>query len=110
MATDLKLNRNGSLILCAIGLVVMLFILYRVHWSRETVRISKVLSASIILAERGGRRIVEIRKMTDDEIGRLSKGRTNEGKDEFVTLGDKVCYHSIILFLSMIQAIIAGVA
>ncbi len=80
------------------------------HWSRETVRISKVLSASIILAERGGRRIVEIRKMTDDEIGRLSKGRTNEGKDEFVTLGDKVCYHSIILFLSMIQAIIAGVA
>ncbi len=91
MANDLKFNRNGVLVLAAIGVLMVVFIFYRVGGGlRETVRISELLSASITLAERGGKRVVEIRKMSDDEIGRLSKGRTKEGKDEYVTLGDKV--------------------
>ena len=99
MANDVKFNRNGLLLLGSIGVVVMVFLLYRIN-RVETVRISEVLSASIVLAERGGKRIVEIRKMDDNEIGSLSKGLTKEGKNEYVTLGDKVWekYNHLSLF------------
>lgn len=91
MANDLKFNRNGGFILAGIATLVIVFLLYRISGgSAETVRISELLSASITLAEKGGQRIVQIREMSDGEIGKLSKGRTKEGKDEYVTLGDKV--------------------
>lgn len=61
----------------------------------ETIRISELVSASIHLAEEGGAKIAEIRKMGDTEIGQLSKGLTKEGKNEYVTLGDQLS-HEII--------------
>lgn len=93
MAKDIKLNRSGIYILAAIGTLVMIFLLYK-STRTETIKISELLSASIVLAERGGKRIVEIRKMDDNEIGQLSKGLTKEGKQEYVTMADKVCVHT----------------
>ena len=91
MAKDIKLNRTGFYALAAIGVLVMIFLLYRIRSTKtETIKISSLLSASIVLAERGGKRIVEIRKMDDQAIGQLSKGLTKEGENEYVTLGDKV--------------------
>lgn len=92
MAKDIKFNRTGVYALVAIGMLVMIFLLYRTTRSTKTesIKISELLSASIVLAERGGKRIVEIREMDDQEIGQLSKGLTKEGKNEYVTLGDKV--------------------
>ena len=61
----------------------------------EMITISELIAASIHLAEAGGRKIVEIRKMDDAQIGQLTKGHTKEGMSEYVTLGDQLS-HEII--------------
>ena len=61
----------------------------------ETIKVSELLAVSIHLAEAGGAKIVDIRKMADSEIGQLAKGLTKEGKSEYVTLGDQKS-HEII--------------
>ena len=61
----------------------------------ETIKVSELLAVSIHLAEAGGTKIVDIRKMADSEIGQLAKGLTKEGKSEYVTLGDQKS-HEII--------------
>ena len=95
MATDLKLNRLTLAILITLGVVVILFVLSNIggreSYTSETVRLSELISASIDLARKGGKRVLEIRNMDDTEIGKLSKGLTKEGKKEYVTIGDKVC-------------------
>lgn len=94
MASDMKINRTGVAIVGAVGLVVIVFLLYQTRGGRyvdETVRISELISASIALVEQAGKKVVEVRKLNDHEIGLLSKGLTKEGKNEYVTLGDKVC-------------------
>lgn len=97
MAKELRLNKVTLMVLVALGIVVTLFIISNLgrpkKYSEETVRLSELISASIDLAERGGKRVVDVRNMGDSEIGRLSKGKIKLGKeekDEFVTLGDKV--------------------
>lgn len=94
MATDLKINRTGVAIVGALVLVVIIVLLYQTRgggYVDETVRISELISASIALVEQAGKKVVEVRKLDDKEIGALSKGLTKEGKNEYVTLGDKVC-------------------
>lgn len=97
MAKEVRVNRVALVVLVALGVAVSLFVIYKVTSSRqnsmEFVKISELISASIDLAERGGRRVVEVRKMGDKEIGQLSKGLTKEGKKEYVTVGDKVNSH-----------------
>ena len=97
MVNDFRINRTGIVILLAIGIFVMVFLVYagRGRYVEETVKISELLSASIHLAEAGGAMVVQVRKMDDSEIGQLAKGLTKEGKNEYVTLGDQKS-HEII--------------
>ena len=93
-------NRVGVVLLLALALLVFLFLLYtgragRSEYVDETVKISELLAAAVQLAEVGGDKIVEIRKMDDKQIGQLSKGLTKEGRDEYVTMGDQMS-HQII--------------
>ena len=94
MAKEVKVNKTGVAIIGSLGLVVTFFLLYQARggsYVEKTVRISELISASISLVEQAGKKVVEVREMNDKEIGKLSKGLTKEGKDEYVTLGDKVC-------------------
>ena len=93
MAKELKINRTGIVVICALGVVVIFFLLYQARggYVEPTVRVSQLISASIQLVEDAGKIVVGIRKSSDAEIKPLLKGTTNEGKGEYVTLGDKVC-------------------
>ena len=92
-------NRVGLVVLLALAFLVLLFLLYNGRggpdYVDETIKISELLAAAVQLAEAGGDKIVEIRKMDDKQIGQLTKGLTKEGRDEYVTLGDQMS-HQII--------------
>jgi inositol monophosphatase 3 len=93
-------NRVGLVVLLALALLVLLFLLYRGRggpnpYVDETIKISELLAAAVQLAEAGGDKIVEIRKMDDKQIGQLTKGLTKEGRDEYVTLGDQLSHQLI---------------
>lgn len=91
MAKEVRFNKFSLIILITLGVVVSLFIISKMeNYSEEHIKLSELISASIDLAQRGGKRVVEVRSMSDSEIGQLSKGRTKEGKKEYVTIGDKV--------------------
>ena len=100
MAKELKINKTGVAIIGSLGLVVTFFLLYQARgggYVEKTVKISELISASISLVEHAGKKVVEVRNMNDEDIGKLSKGQTKEGKNEFVTLGDKVCTILVII-------------
>lgn len=94
MAKEVRFNKFSLIILITLGVVVSLFIISKMgrqqNYSEEHIKLSELISASIDLAQRGGKRVVEVRSMSDSEIGQLSKGRTKEGKKEYVTIGDQV--------------------
>lgn len=93
MAKELKINKTGVAVIGSLGLVVTFFLLYQARggeYVEKTVRISELISASISLVEHAGKKVVEVRKLNDEDIGKLSKGLTKEGKNEYVTIGDKV--------------------
>ena len=95
MAKEVKVNKAGVAVVGSLGLAVILFLLYQTRgggYVEKTVKISELISASISLVELAGQKVVKVRKLKDEEIGKLAKGLTKEGKSEFVTLGDKVCY------------------
>ncbi len=94
---DLRINRTGTVILCALATFVLLWLVYysRSGYVEETIKISELLSASIYLAEEGGRKVVAIRSLDDSKIGQLEKGQTNEGAKDYVTMGDQLS-HEII--------------
>ena len=99
--TNLRFNnRVGLVVLLAVALLVLLFLLSRGRggpnpYVDETIKISELLAAAVQLAEAGGDKIVEIRKMDDKQIGQLTKGLTKEGRDEYVTLGDQLSHEVI---------------
>lgn len=94
MAKEVRVNKLTMAVLMALGLAVSLYVITRVgrrgYYADEYIRLSELLSASIELAERGGERVVAVRKMKEEEVAPLAKGLTKEGKKEFVTVGDKV--------------------
>lgn len=94
MAKEMRLNKVTLVVLIALGVVMSLYVIAKIgrqsNYAEEYIKLSELLSASIDLAERGGGRVVAVRNMGDEEIGRLSKGLTQEGKKEYVTVGDKV--------------------
>lgn len=97
MAKELKINRTGIVVICALGLVVTFFLLYQArggNYVEPTIRVSELISASIHLVEQAGKVVVTVRKSGDEDIKALLKGQTKEGKGEYVTLGDKVCLHA----------------
>ena len=92
MAKEVRVNKLSLAVLIALGILVTVYVIssVRKRGPLEVVRLSELISASIDLAGRAGDRVVEVRSMDDEEIGKLSKGLTKEGKKEYVTLGDKV--------------------
>ena len=92
MAKELRMNKLSLALLIALGIVVCVFVISKTKrgYKEETIRLSELISASIHLVELGGKRVVQVRNMGDSEIGQLSKGQTKEGKNEYVTMGDKV--------------------
>ena len=98
MAKEMRFNRIGVVVLCTIGALVLIGLLYRSSggYDDETIKISELLSAAIYLAEAGGKRVVEVRAMDNDKIGQLTKGVTKEGKGEYVTYGDRKSHEIIV--------------
>ena len=100
MANEFRVNyRSGVVLLLAIVFLVLVFVLYVGRsgdaYVEETIKISELIAVSIQLAEAGGAKVVKIREMNDDQIGRFSKGLTMEGKKEYATIGDQMS-HQII--------------
>lgn len=58
-------------------------------YRKESIKISELLSASIHLAEVAGKKIVEIRNNAYPDIKATVKSHTDEGAQEYVTLGDR---------------------
>ncbi len=109
MVKELRMNKDkvSLVIMIALGIVVILYVISSVRKRRvsENIRISELISASLVLVNRAGERVVEVRGMDDAEIGRLSKGLTKEGKQEFVTFGDKVSkYECSFLWLNSVAS------
>lgn len=104
MAKEVRVNKVSLAILIALGTLVTVYVISSVKKRgpleayQNVVRLSELISASIDLASRAGDRVVEIRSMNDEEIGKLSKGLTKEGKKEYVTLGDKVSDMAAVFF------------
>lgn len=101
MAKEVKINRTGIAIIGALGLIVIIFLMYQTRgggYVEKTVKISELISASISLVEEAGKTVVNVRKMDDKAIKTFSKGLTKEGKNEYVTLGDKVCVDYSVSF------------
>jgi len=89
--SDIKINKSAVVFIVVFVLLVSLYVFsgrVSVWTNEETVKISEVLSAAIDLAEQGGKKVVEIRNSDSVDFDQLSKGKTKEGKDEFVTAGD----------------------
>ena len=114
MATDFKLNKLTLAVLVALGVVVLLFLLSNIRsgqsYTTESIRLSELISASIDLARKGGNRVKDIRNMDDAEIGKLSKGLTKEGKEEYVTIGDKVSVVLRVLISTCIAKLLQRIA
>ena len=87
-------NKLQLAVMIALGIVALLYVISSVKKQRPSseieVRLSELISASIDLSKRAGARVVQVRNMDDSQLGKLSKGKTLEGKKEFVTVGDKV--------------------
>lgn len=94
MLNDRRVNKFTPIVLLVLGVMVTVYVFLNMgeDYSElsQTIRISHLISASIELVRRGGRRVVEVRNMDASQINQLSKGLTDEGKDEYVTMGDKV--------------------
>lgn len=98
MPSEIRINRIGLVVLGALGIMVLFFLLYntRKGYVEENIKISELLSAAIYLAEEGGKKVVEVRKMNDAGIGQLAKGKTKEGANEYVTMGDRLSHEVIV--------------
>ncbi len=90
----MRLNKLTLTVLAVLGILVTIYIVLNTKkeysGDDQLIHISQLIAASIDLAEKAGKRIVEIRGMDNSKINQLSKGKTKEGKDEYVTLGDQV--------------------
>ena len=98
MMADIKINK--PVIIFAVIFIVILFFYacsgrLSIWQNEETVKISELISASLYLARQAGGEIVKIRESSALEFHQKSKGKTKEGKDEFVTAGDYTS-HEII--------------
>ena len=94
----MAVRAKGLIVIIAVGMTMLLGILYvssHPGYVEHSVRISQLISASIHLVERSGERIVAIRNLDDKQIGRMSKGLTKEGANEYITQGDKESHRII---------------
>ena len=94
MANGMRQNKLTLAVLVALGVMVTIYVLFNTKkdYSEEsqTIHLSQLISASIELVGRGGRKVVKVRNVDESHIHQLSKGFTKEGKNQYVTMGDKV--------------------
>lgn len=95
---DIKVNKP-AIIFVSVFLLMLFFYVYSGRlsiWQKEeVVKISELLSASIDLARHAGHQVVKIRQSSVSDFDQTSKGKTKEGKDEFVTAGDYKSHETI---------------
>jgi len=88
---DIKINRP-AIVFVLVFLVLLFFYVWSGRlsiWQKEeVVKVSELLSAAIDLARQAGLEVVKVRKSSTVDFDQVSKGKTKEGKDEFVTAGD----------------------
>ena len=91
MMGDIKINKP-VIIFMTIFIVILFFYVcsgrLSIWQNEEKVKISELISASLDLARQAGNEIVKIRDSSTLDFHQKSKGKTKEGKDEFVTAGD----------------------
>ena len=92
MGSAMEINVKNSIICISILIIVLYsvglpifgrsksFILY------DKVNVKNLISVSIEMAVRGGKRVTFVRNSAD--IGESSKGQTKEGKNDVLTAGD----------------------
>lgn len=101
---DIKVNKP-AIIFAIIFVLILLFYVcsgrFSIWQKEETLKISELLSASVDLAKQAGLQVVKIRRSSMADFSQMTKGKTKEGKDEFVTAGD---YKSHELITSGLKA------
>lgn len=93
---NIKINPIG-LAICLVILVCVCFYMFGLPmWFKKEQRVSmkEIISASIDLAERGGRRVIEIK--ANDKLQEKVKGKTLEGAKEMLTSGDMESHRAIV--------------
>jgi inositol monophosphatase 3 len=94
---NIKVNPIGGIIFVVIGLCVCVYVFgFPSSWfkAQERVSMKELLAVSIQLAKRGGDRVKQIRE--NDTLAQKSKGKTKEGKDELLTMGDLESHRAIL--------------
>ena len=95
MVSVMAVNLKNSAIFIAVCLLIFYAIgIPSFNKFDEKVDIRKVLSLSIEMAIRGGKRVKIVRNSAD--IGESSKGKTVEGKKDVLTFGDLQSHLTIV--------------
>ncbi|XP_076463057.1 inositol monophosphatase 3-like [Babylonia areolata] len=90
-----RLNPVGLLIAVVLAICLFFYIFGIPGFSRnERVSMRELLSVSIVLAERGGKRVREIADA--HKLQATSKGKTKEGAKEMLTQGDLESHRTIV--------------
>jgi len=93
---NIKINPLGGAIFISCVLLLFFYIFgFPTMFSIDEERVSmkELLSASIVLARRGGAKVLAIRR--DDTLDTQKKGETKEGANEYVSRGDMQSHDQI---------------
>ncbi|WAR22717.1 IMPA3-like protein, partial [Mya arenaria] len=92
--SNVRLNPLGGAIFISVVLLVFFYVFgFPTMFPEERVSMRELLSASIVLARRGGDRVLAIRR--DDTLDTKKKGETKEGANEYVSQGDMKSHEQI---------------
>ena len=93
---NVKINPVGGAI-CIVVLLITFFYIFGLPGifdeTKDRVSMRELLSASVVLARRGGEQVRAIRR--DDTLQAKVKGETQEGAKEFVSQGDMKSHEEI---------------
>ena len=95
---DIKINKPAIIFMLVFVIILFFYVCssrLSIWTKEETVKISELLSASVDLARQAGQQVVKIRDSSGVDFDQMSKGKTKEGKDEFVTAGDYKSHETI---------------
>lgn len=93
---NIRINPLGGAVVITLVLVFFFYIFGLPEFltlREERVSMKELLSASVVLARRGGDRVREIRR--DDTLQEKVKGETKEGAKELVSRGDMESHNAI---------------
>lgn len=98
---NVRINPLGGAVAICLVLVLFFYVFglpdFFTH-TEERVSMKQLLSASVVLARRGGDRVKEIRRA--DTLQEKVKGETKEGAKELVSRGDMESHNAIFYGLA----------